>query len=171
MHDLGTLGGNFAEAVAINNAGQIVGTSTTSSGANRAFLYSGGVMHDLGPFGGTISGASAINNRGQVLVQSDAFGTMDMTPFLYSDGATYQLNDLIVDAPSGYTLRDASAINDSGEIVWTANVPGGGFHAVLLTPTSVPLPPAVWAALAAFPLLLSGRRLMTAPMPAKTRAD
>lgn len=159
MHDLGTLGGNYGYATAINNAGQIVGASVTKSGATHPFLYSGGVMHDLGSFGGTYSGAVAINDRGQVLVQSNAFGTMGLTPFLYTDGTAYELNDLIVSAP-GYKLLAGDGINDSGEIAGTAEAPDGESHAVLLTPTSVPLPPAAWAALTALPILLIGRRLI-----------
>src|SRR5207249_4421689 len=48
MSDLGTLGGDFGEALAINNAGQIVGRSTDASGATRAFLWEDGTMTDLG---------------------------------------------------------------------------------------------------------------------------
>jgi probable HAF family extracellular repeat protein len=39
MIDLGTLGGSFGEALAINNSGQIVGQSTTADGKGRATLW------------------------------------------------------------------------------------------------------------------------------------
>src|SRR3954447_10985683 len=36
--DLGTLGGTFSDAIAINDRGQIAGTSTTASGQARSFI-------------------------------------------------------------------------------------------------------------------------------------
>jgi probable HAF family extracellular repeat protein len=68
--DLGTLpGGNSSAAHAINERGQIVGFSTTASGAEHAVLWSkDGKMTDLGTLpGGTYSGARDINERGQVV--------------------------------------------------------------------------------------------------------
>lgn len=50
MTDLGTLGGPDSQANAINNLGQVVGTSTSAPcgyGSVSAFLYSAGVIYDL----------------------------------------------------------------------------------------------------------------------------
>lgn len=67
MTDLGTLGGNQSYATAINDAGQVTGTSYTAAGVEHAFRWEGGVMTDLGTLGGgTLSFGVAINGAGQV---------------------------------------------------------------------------------------------------------
>src|SRR4051794_26719828 len=50
--DLGTLGGRFSVAVAINDGGDVVGTSGVASRARHVFLWRGGEMIDLGFFRG-----------------------------------------------------------------------------------------------------------------------
>jgi probable HAF family extracellular repeat protein len=70
---LGTLGGAFSEANAINDAGQIVGRSTDASGAAAAFLYQEGQMVDLNELVVGLSGwerleiAYDINESGQIV--------------------------------------------------------------------------------------------------------
>ena len=46
MIDLGTHGGDYSGSVAINNQGQIVGTSATSKGEMQALLLEKGVSMD-----------------------------------------------------------------------------------------------------------------------------
>jgi probable HAF family extracellular repeat protein len=64
--DLGTLGGPFSTATAINAGGEVVGESTIASGQQHAFLWRNGLMTDLGTLGGTSSFAAAINADGRL---------------------------------------------------------------------------------------------------------
>ena len=66
LTDLGTLGGDMSWVTALNEHGQIVGFSTTASGATHGFLWQDGAMTDLGTLGGLSSRAIALNKHGQV---------------------------------------------------------------------------------------------------------
>ncbi len=71
--DLGTLGGQYSQAYAINNSSRIVGRAQLPNSDSRPFLWQDGQMINLGlPFGQEIEGvstwASDINDKGQVLV-------------------------------------------------------------------------------------------------------
>jgi len=72
---LGTLGGKWKDAVAINDGGQVVGRSSAKVARGtqgHAFVSENGVMTDLGTLdGGKASGAVAINNKGQIVGNSD----------------------------------------------------------------------------------------------------
>ncbi len=144
MHDLG-LPGNFTGAFvlgaltarAINSQGDIVGT-TTSGG----YLYSHGAIQDLGAMG--MRSAWGINDLRQVVGWSPS-----TTALIYEAGAVYDLNSLI-DPSSGWTLEQATGINDLGQIVAVGYRDGEG-HAVLMTP--VPEPNAVGLAGTALAML------------------
>ena len=109
--NLGTLsGGSSSSANRLNNAGQVVGTSDSSSG-NRAVVYSGSTVTDLGTLpGNNSSNAFAVNKFGQAVGTSGSSG--NNRAFLYSGGTMTNLGTLPGDSSStGY------AINDSGQVV------------------------------------------------------
>jgi probable HAF family extracellular repeat protein len=124
--DLGTLGGTQSAAYAINNLGQVTGWAHTASEATHVFLYSGGKMTDLGTFGLDPVG-EAINNHGVIVGQSGNGA------WIWSSGTFQNLNNLIPPG-SGFTLDNATAINDNGQIVANGYNSTGQEHAFLLTP-------------------------------------
>jgi probable HAF family extracellular repeat protein len=113
--DLGSLGGTFGVANAINNQGTVVGNSNVPGDeTSHAFLWQSGVMSDLGVLPGDFgSVALGINNEGQVV--GDSADENGEHPFLWQNGVMTNLNDLIP-AASPLFLIDANGINSRGEI-------------------------------------------------------
>ena len=129
--DLGTLGGTYSGAYGINASGQVVGFAyTAGNAAAHAFRYSGGAMSDLGTLGGTYSYARGINASGQVVGQADTAGNAAQHAFLYSGSTMTDLNSLV---GSGWTITDASGINDLGQISAIGDK-DGQTHALRLDP-------------------------------------
>ena len=142
MKDLGTLGGSNSWAYGINTSGQVVGYSDTSSGEYHAFLYDGSAtlkLQDLGTLGGN-STAWDINDSSQVVGYSYTSAGAKHAFLKESGQPMIDLNSLIP-ADSGWTIRDARAINNDGQIAATGDKEGVGQHALLLTPTSSDTPP------------------------------
>jgi probable HAF family extracellular repeat protein len=138
MTDMGTLGGTVSDATSINAFGEIVGFSTFDAAdiGQHAFIYLAGLMIDLGTLGGLNSEASSVNDYGQVVGYADTDTGQDA--FLYSAGVMTDLNSLI-DPSSGWTIVDANAINDMGEIAATGYYgENGNFETLLLTPVPEP---------------------------------
>ncbi len=163
--DLGTLGGSDSSALAMNDAGAVVGVSSlgTYPEGLGGFYWKNEGMKDIGSFGGSITMALDINNHDLVVGWSDS--PIDTQGF-YWDGVLHSLgaghlasgvNDLgwIVgnnqNQPSAFLWIDGtfaglplagtsctvSAINDAGVIVGSANV-GGHRHAVIWEPVPEP---------------------------------
>ena len=125
---LGTLGDPahtmYNAATAINELGDIVGTSQFTDGTVHSFLWKKGVgMRDLGTLPGafaTIAGCcDTVNNQDEVVGFS--IDELGITPFLWHDGAIVDLNSLMP-ANSPLYLLSASSINEAGEITGQACV-------------------------------------------------
>ena len=127
--DLGTLGEPYSDATAINNTGQVAGTSFTSalnSLNQHATLWSNGTITDLGTLGGTSSYASAINNTGQVAGSAETSGNAGYHATLWSNGTTTDLGTL------GGTESGAYGINNTGQVAGFSNTSGNtAIHATL----------------------------------------
>ncbi|MFI3198007.1 MAG: DUF3466 family protein [Methylococcaceae bacterium] len=156
--NLGTLGGTYSIAFAINNAGLVVGMADTADFyvAEHATLWNGITTTDLGTLGQPSStggysspagsAAYAINNSGIVVGYSTIGAATHAT--LWNDTTITDLNSFL-DASTvsaGWVLNRANGISDNGLIVGNAsnNLLGITSHAFLLTPAAVPVPPAIW---------------------------
>jgi probable HAF family extracellular repeat protein len=111
------LGGPHSAAVAINDAGQIVGQATLANGGgDRAVLWNGTVAIDLGaPLGGSSSGASGINNAGLVVGDSYVSDGSGARAVAWNGTAAIQLGTLY-----GGAYSQAYGVNNSGQIVGTS---------------------------------------------------
>ena len=127
MTTVGTLGGQYGFANAVNATGVIVGlTKLQSTNITHAFSYDTS-FHDLGSFGGggDYSDAYAVNNAGQVVGVS-TLGSTDRG-FLWQNGSLTDLGGLL----AGYDPTRAYEINNLGQIVGESGVAGGFSHAFL----------------------------------------
>ncbi len=161
MTDLGTLGGTYSVANAINTGGTIVGSSYLLNGySGHAFSYSNGMMSDLGVLpGGSVSTANGISDSGIVVGMSDV-SSGAYHAFVDSNGAMSDLNNLTVNLPNTFLLKDAYAINSFGDIVGVGYNNSWPQHneAFLLTPTPEPGALAMLGIAGAGMLLLGRRR-------------
>jgi probable HAF family extracellular repeat protein len=150
MRDLGTLQGDtHSEAYALNENGQVVGTSETALGPTHAFLWQNGTMIDLGHLERITTFAAGINDAGVIV--GDGFVDDTTThAWVYYDGAMHDLNDLVFNVEQGWLLTSAAAINNAGSIVGRGVI-NGEEHAFLATP--IPEPAAATGIIAALTLV------------------
>lgn len=137
IEDLGTLGGPFARALAINNHGRIIGFSYTTL-FTRAFVKDPGLpMQPVGDFGDElfVNEVFDVNDHGQVV------GSATLPPCCIPGGAIVwdrvTSTRSLESPPAG---GGAIAINDRGEIAGWNRAADGGRLAVrwtVDTPTQV----------------------------------
>lgn len=132
--DLGAL----ESAEDLNDRGQVVGSSTCNN-TLCAFLWDNGLLTPLGEF----RTALGINNLGWVVGYAAGGSSLESDrALLWENGVAIDLNTRI-DPSLGWTLYQATAINDKGQIVGLGKAPdptgaGGSFNAFLLTPVAEP---------------------------------
>jgi probable HAF family extracellular repeat protein len=119
--DLGTLGGRWSRAYAINNRDMIVGISELANEQQRAFWYVDGKMSPLAPLpGGQSSVAFAVNDKGTVAGGSEVAHTNSAKVVVHAVLWRNSVpTDMGVLQPSGNSV--AHAINNHDEAVGTAD--------------------------------------------------
>jgi probable HAF family extracellular repeat protein len=134
--DLGTFGGLAATALALNDSDTIAGYFTTTNNLDRAFSYRGGKLTDLGSLGGDYSYARGINNS-NLIVGGSFVDSQNLVyhAFVWRGGAMEDLNTLLDASGSGWSLTEARAVNEVGQITGVGLLSGVS-HGFLLTPVS-----------------------------------
>jgi len=140
MVDLGTLGGESSEALAVSDYGHVVGYSATADGATHAFVVRpqlcNGVlslfcdempqpgvdfnMVDLGTLGGTYGIARSINNSGQV-AGSSSIASGPLHACIWNGNTPEDLGTL--DGAGQDTWSEASAMNETGQVIGRSGPP------------------------------------------------
>ena len=143
IEDLGSLGGNQNEALAINNRGQIVGFSLNtiqdpfsilysffglSDGTQtRAFLWQDGKIQDLKTLGGNDAFASYINDRGQIAgfsytstTANPVTGLPPLDPFLWDNGKMIDLGTL--GGAYGLFTGFGGGLNNHGQVIGSSSI-------------------------------------------------
>lgn len=110
--DLGTLGGKTSFATAVNASNAVVGTASTATNAEHAFLWQQGHMTDLGTLpGGNLSQAEDVNAAGQVAGFA-AVSPSIQHAFVYAAGVMTDLGTL-----PGASSSAGRGINAGGHVV------------------------------------------------------
>jgi probable HAF family extracellular repeat protein len=125
LENLGTFGDEQARALDINNAGSIIGASSSGTGATATsspFLLRDGAYTSIGSLGGLTGSANEINEFGTVVGASQiAAGTN--RAYVWSLGVQTDLNSLVTNAlavnGAAVTLTNALSVNNFGDIVAT----------------------------------------------------
>jgi len=139
MIDIGTLGGAYAQALAINDAGFVTGTSEVygwMDGATHAFVYQPfseterymEPMRDLGTLGGATSYGTAINMSNHVVGHS-TLKTLDGRVHAFFHGGEKMI-DLGAMENEGFVSSQALAINNADQVVGVSYGPASGTNQI-----------------------------------------
>jgi probable HAF family extracellular repeat protein len=129
---LGTESDNNSEAIALNDAGQVVGDSDIDgSSFQHAFLWTEtDGMRDLGDLGGGYSRAIAVNTSG-VVAGNSILANGEQRAFVWIDGQGMRsLGSL------GGGSSEASALGEDGTVVGNSLTADGETHAFSWTPAT-----------------------------------
>jgi len=117
-----------AGAVAINDAGEIVGYSPSATGRHAVLWSAAGVITDLGTLGGSSSEAIDVNASGVVIGRSLIAG--DVATHFFRWSAESGMQDLNTQLGA---ITSIAEINDAGQIIGTYTTSLGASHAFLYT--------------------------------------
>jgi len=140
--DLGVFGSDWSSlAYAINDLGQVAGESHPPFGS-RAIVWQNDAAHTpvelpLLP-GHNYGSAQFINSAGTVIgysgfIESGTWNTSDTRTVIWIGGVPYDLQSLIVQSGTGYTLVGIQSINNLGQMVGFV-MRDGAMRAVVLNP-------------------------------------
>lgn len=125
MRDLGNFGGTCTMATALNNHGQVVGSSNVSGDLyQRPFIWENGMLRDLGgSLGGNGAGATRINEKGEVTGSANLPGDQTFHATLWRGvGQMTELGSVDND-PWAFGW----AINDKTQVVGISSPASGTF--------------------------------------------
>ena len=127
MTDIGTLDGEFSNALDLNDSGQVVGIADTGNGELRGFFWQNGKMTRIGTLGGKFSTANGINNKGEVVGLSATSGGVAHA-FVWKEGA---MRDISAACPGKF--NGARVINDNSDIAGIFSDDGRGVISFVLS--------------------------------------
>lgn len=133
MREIGTLGGDWATATAVNALGDVVGSSNTARDHNEwhAWHWRNGTMTDIGTSAAYgANHALGINLAGEIVGYGVRLSAGQFRAVRFDHGEIVDLSDEVDDL-GDWWLEFAYAINDKGDILGNGNRPDGA-HAFLL---------------------------------------